>query len=98
MSFKITLKRIHCIITFLFYIVLLIIIFHSLSYLLNASTTFEEYEVEMDAKLPGFTFCPYHQQEPDNILESFEDIIEAVKDASTKYSIELYLIKPFQKM
>ncbi len=98
-----TLKCVHFIINFVFYIILAAIIIHSLNHLMNAPTAFEEYEVEMDASLPSFTLCPFYDPDRDfgpgsafDKVESFEQAMIAIERAKRNYTVFMMLGKPFK--
>ena len=58
-------------------------------------TTFEETIVENEARIPSFTLCP---DRPDQkSIESFEDVVEEIENAKTKYKISYRENKPYEE-
>ena len=63
--------------------------------LIEEHTTFEETIVENEARIPSFTLCP---DRPDQkSIESFEDVVEEIENAKTKYKISYRENKPYEE-
>ena len=53
-------------------------------------TTFEETIVENEARIPSFTLCPDRPDQnsiSNKSIERFEDVLEEIENAKTKYKI-----------
>ena len=67
--------------------------------MLKEPTAFEEKVVDDQARLPSFTFCPSHHNDPisNKAIENFEDIEEAIDHYRHKYTIIIDKHKPYEQ-
>ena len=72
--------RIHSIITFFFYLILIGVSMLSFINLMEESTTFEEAFGGNEARLPSFTLCPDKNAYKNKSIESFEDVAEEIEN------------------
>ena len=86
--------RIHSIIIFFFYLVLIGVATLSWMNLMEERTTFEETIVENGARLPSITLCPDSNEYSDKSIESFEDIEEDITNSKKQFKITYYHYKP----
>ena len=89
--------RIHSIITFFFYLILIGVSIQSLINLMEESTTFEEAFVSNEAIFPSFTLCPRSSSHSDKLIESFEDVAEEIENVKTNYKITYYEQLPYEE-
>ena len=82
-----------------FYLILIVVCVTSWIKLLKEPTAFEEKVVDDQARLPSFTFCPSHHNDPisNKAIESFEDIEEAINHDRNKYTIIIDKHKPYEQ-
>ena len=62
-------------------------------------TTFEETIVENEARIPSFTLCPDRPDQnsiSNKSIESFEDVVEEIENAKTKFKMIYYDFKPYE--
>ena len=90
--------RIHSIITFVFYLILIAVSIQSLINLMEESTTFEEAFVSNEAKFPSFTLCPSSNSHNDKLIESFEDVAEEIENVKINFKIKYFEFKPFEDL
>ena len=90
--------RIHSIIIFFFYLILIGVSIQSLINLMEESTTFEEALVSDEAIFPSFTLCPSSSSHSDKLIESFEDVAEEIKKAKINFKIKYFEFKPFEDL
>ena len=64
-------SKIHSLITFFFYLILIGVSIQSWSNLMEESTTFDERFVENKARFPSFTLCPNDNDDNKKSIESF---------------------------
>ena len=80
--------RIHSIITFVFYLILIAVSIQSLINLMEESTTFEEAFVSNEAIFPSFTLCPFDNSYSNKSIESFEDVAEEIENVKMNIKIK----------
>lgn len=86
--------RIHSIITFFFYLILIGVSIQSWINLMEESTTFDEALVSHEAKFPSFTLCPSSNSY--SLIESFEDVAEEIKKVKMNFKIKYHEFKPYE--
>ena len=79
--------RIHSIITFFFYLILIGVSILSLINVMKESTTFDEAFVGNEARFPSFTLCPSDNFYRNKSIESFEDVAEEIKNVKMNFKI-----------
>ena len=89
--------RIHSIITFFFYLILIGVSMLSFINLMEESTTFEEAFGGNEARLPSFTLCPDKNAYKNKSIESFEDVAQEIESAKIKYEITHVHYKQFEE-
>ena len=89
--------RIHSLIRFFFYLILIGVSIQSWNNLIDEHTTFEEAIVENDAKLPSLTLCPNNNSVENKSIESFEDVAQEIESAKIKYEITHVHYKQFEE-
>ena len=90
-------SKIHSLITFFFYLILIGVSIQSWSNLMEESTTFDERFVENKERFPSFTLCPNDNDDNKKSIESFEDIEKGIELVRQKYRIEYLEYKPFEQ-
>ena len=82
----------------LFYVILLVAIFHAIKKFLDEPTAFEENHISNAAlKIPSFTMCPYPNDLNEKPFESFEDIQNGIKRAKMNWKGGISFIKSFEE-
>ena len=84
----------------LFYLILIAAIIVPIKKVINSPTTFEEFELLDDTKIPSFTVCPYpstYYSSSYDSIETFEEAMIEVENAKKKYSGEMYWTKSYRK-
>ena len=89
--------RIHSLIRFFFYLILIGVSIQSWNNLIDEHTTFEEAIVENDARLPSVTLCPNSNSVENKSIESFEDVAQEIEKAKIKYRILHMDYKQFEE-
>ena len=90
--------RIHSIIKFLFYMILIGISIQSWINLMDEHSTFEETINVDEAKLPSFTLCPYTRSDNLKLIESFEDVTKEIEDVKMMYNIRYLEYKTYEEI
>ena len=90
--------RIHSIIIFFFYLILIGVSIQSLINLMEESTTFEEAFVSNEAIFPSFTLCPRSSSHSDKLIESFEDVAEEIEKVKINFKIKYFEFKPYEDL
>ena len=85
------------VVSFSFYVILIGVSINSLVKLLEETTAFDEKVVKGEAILPGFTLCPNQPDDPDQLIESFEDVTKITKSVRSMYTIRYYESKPYEE-
>ena len=80
-----------------FYGILIGVTINSLIKLFEETTTFDEKVVKGEAILPSFTLCPNQPEDPDQLIESFEDVTKTIKSVRSMYTIAYYETKPYEE-
>ena len=88
--------RIHSIITFFFYLILIGVSILSLINVMKESTTFDEAFVGNDATFPRFTLCPSTNFYRNKSIQSFEDVSEEIKNLKKNFKIDYIEFKPYE--
>ena len=86
------------VVSFFFYLILIGVSINSLVKLFEETTTFDEKVVKGEAILPSFTLCPNQPEDPDQLIESFEDVTKTIKIVRSMYTIAYYESKPYKEM
>ena len=79
--------RIHSIITFFFYLILIGVSMLSFINLMEESTTFDEAFVDNEVRFPSFTLCPDKNAYKNKSIESFEDVAEEIENVKLNFKI-----------
>ena len=82
--------KIHSIITFFFYLILIGVSIQSLINLMEESTTFDEEFIENEARFPSFTLCPFDNANNNKSIESFEDVAEEIENVKLNIKIKYW--------
>ena len=66
---------------------------------MDEHTTFEETVVENEARMPSFTLCPSHPDDPtsNKSIRNFEDIEKAIEHKRQFYSMAYAEYKPYEQ-
>ena len=82
-----------------FYLIIIGVCVTSWIKLSKEPTTFDENIVENHARLPSFTLCPTHSDDPpgSKSIESFEDIEKAIEHKRQFYSMAYAEYKPYEQ-
>ena len=89
--------KIKYVVSFSFYLILIGVTINSLIKLFEETTTFDEKVVKGKAILPSFTLCPNQPEDPDQLIESFEDVTKTIKSVRSMYTIVYYETKPYEE-
>ena len=89
--------KLEYVVSFSFYVILIGVTINSLIKLFEEATTFDEKVVKGEAILPSFTLCPNQPNDPDQLIESFEDVTKVIKNVRSKYTIAYYEFKPYEE-
>ena len=82
----------------LFYLILIAAIIVPFKKVINSPTTFEEFELLEDNKIPSFTFCPHPTTYSSyDSIETFEEAMNEVENAKKKYSATMHWTKSYTK-
>ena len=82
----------------LFYLILIAAIIVPIKKVINSPTTFEEFELFDDTKIPSFTFCPRPLDTSSyDSIETFEEAMNEVENAKKNYSAAMYWTKSYTK-
>ena len=74
-------SKVHSLITFFFYLILIGVSIQSWNNLMEESTTFDEAIVDNEARFPSFTLCPaFGNSYSNKSIESFEDVAEEIEN------------------
>ena len=82
--------RIHSIITFFFYLILIGVSIQSWNNLMEESTTFDEAFIENEVRFPSFTLCPLGNSYSNKSIESFEDVAEEIENVKLNIKIKYW--------
>ena len=85
------------VVSFSFYVILIGVTINSIIKLFEETTAFDEKVVQGGAILPSFTLCPNEPNDPDQLIESFEDVTKVIKNVRSKYTIAYYEYKPYEE-
>ena len=85
------------VVSFFFYVILIGVSMNSLVKLFEETTTFDEKIVKDEAILPSFTLCPNQPDDPDQLIESFEDVTKAIKSVRSMFTIVYTESKPYEE-
>ena len=88
--------RIHSIITFFFYLILIGVSIQSWNNLMEESSTFDEAFIETEVRFPSFTLCPSANFYSNKSIESFEDVSEEIKNLKMNFKIDYFEFKPYE--
>ena len=89
--------KIEYVVSFSFYVILIGVTINSLIKLFEETTTFDEKVVKGEAILPSFTLCPNQPEDPDQLIESFEDVTKTIKSVRSMYTIAYFETKPYEE-
>ena len=89
--------RIHSIITFFFYLILIGVSIQSWNNLMEESTTFDEAFVDNEARFPSFTLCPFDNSYSNKSIESFEDVAEEIENVKMNIKINYFEDEKFEE-
>ena len=89
--------RIHSIITFFFYLILIGVSIQSWNNLMEESTTFDEAFIENEARFPSFTLCPHGNSYSNKSIESFEDVAEEIENVKMNIKIIYYEYQSYEE-
>ena len=89
--------RIHSIITFVFYLILIAVSIQSLINLMEESTTFDEAFINNEARFPSYTLCPVDNFHSNNSFESFEDVTEEIENVKRNFKINYAEFKQYEE-
>ena len=88
--------RIHWIITFFFYLILIGVSIQSWNNLVEESTTFDEAFIENEVRFPSFTLCPIGSSYSNKSIESFEDVAKEIENTKKNIKIKYYEYEPYE--
>ena len=89
--------RIHSLIRFFFYLILIGVSIQSWNNLIDEHTTFEEAIVDNDARLPSLTLCPNNDSVENKSIESFEDVAEEIENVKMNFNITYVEMQPYEE-
>ena len=89
--------KIEYVVSFSFYVILIGVTINSLIKLFEETTTFDEKVVQGEAILPSFTLCPNQPEDPDQLIESFEDVTKTIKSVRSMFTIHYTESKPYEE-
>ena len=82
----------------LFYLILIAAIIVPIKKVINSPTTFEEFELLDDTKIPSFTFCPHpYLSSSYDSIETFEEAMNEIENAKKNYSATMHWTKSYTK-
>ena len=84
------------VVRFFFYVILIGVTINSLIKLWEETTAFDEKVVKGKAMLPSFTLCPNQPDDPDQLIESFEDVTKTINNVRSMFTIEYFEAKPYR--
>ena len=90
-------SKVHSLITFFFYLILIGVSIQSWNNLMEESTTFDEAIVDNEARFPSFTLCP-DDSYSNKSIESFEDVAEEINNAKLNFKINYVKYKPHEEI
>ena len=85
------------ILSFSFYVILIGVSINSLLKLFEEPTAFDEKVVKGEAILPSFTLCPNKPDNPNPLIESFEDVTKTIKSVRSMFTIVYTEFKPYEE-
>ena len=88
--------KIRYVVSFFFYVILIGVSVNSLFKLFEETTAFDEKVVKGEATLPSFTLCPNQPDDPDQLVESFEDVTKTINNVRSMFTIEYFEAKPYK--
>ena len=88
--------KIKYVVSFFFYVILIAVSINSLFKLFEETTAFDEKVVKGEAILPSFTLCPNQPDDPNQQIESFEDVTKTINSVRSMFTIEYYESRPYK--